>query len=871
LVKNIIASQPWLDHYDEGVPRQLSYPHATVPHLLEYAASHSPEAVCLVYAGHQLSYAQVKEAVDRLASGLAELGIKPGDRIGLLLPNLPSFVIAYFAALKLGGIVVAINPQYTPREIAIRLNDAEIQALFALRSLVPAVKEAQAGTPLRCVIVVEETDPFPPPVEAQYIAPPLRSPSPPGGKGEDVSFRALLTGNQSTPLPSIDLQPQDWALFQYSGGTTGEPKAAMASHRNLIANVCQFRSWLVNTVDGQEVFLVAIPLYHVYGMVLGMLLAIYMRSAMVLIPNPRDLENLLASLVRNHATIYPGVPSMYHAIIQHPGVQAGEYDLSSIKACISGSAPLLVETKTRFEALTGGKLIEGYGLSEAPTATHCNPVLGENRPGSIGLPLPDVDCRIASLEDGLTELPAGEAGELLIRGPQVMLGYHHQPEATQEALRGDWLHTGDIARIDAEGYFYIVDRKKDLIKPGGLQVWPREVEEQIQIHPKVLEAGVAGIPDPHRYEAVKAWVVLKPGQAATADEIRAWCRQRLAAFKVPVEIEFVAALPKTGVGKILRRELVRQHIERKTAENAENEEKTWDKPQSPRIPQRKPMNRKPATWNNKIALVTGGSSGIGLAIARQLAQQGAGVWLVARRKELLETALKQVEAARPPANRPPNTQRCGSFSADLSDAAQAAAAVEYVCMQAGLPDLLVNAAGITQPGYVQELSLDMFRSMMAVDYFGTVYTIKALLPGMIQRGSGHIINISSMAGFIGTFGYSAYCASKYAVRGFSDVLRSELKPLGIRVSIVFPPDTDTAQLAYEAPFRPPETKVLAGNTRVMSAEAVARITLQQAARGRYTILPGIDARLIYWLQGHLGDLVYPVMDWLITRARKKMQ
>jgi long-chain acyl-CoA synthetase len=347
-------------------------------------------------------------------------------------------------------------------------------------------------------------------------------------------------------------------LFQYSGGTTGEPKAAIACHRNLVANVYQFRRWLVNTVDGQETFLVAIPLYHVYGMLLGMLLAVHMRSAMVLIPDPRDLEQVLSSIVRHRVSVYPGVPTLYHAINQHPGVQAGQYDLRSIKACISGSAPLLSDTKQCFERLTGGKLIEGYGLSEAPTATHCNPVLGENRPGSIGLPLPDVDCRIASLEDGLTPVKPGETGELLIRGPQVMVGYHHQPEASQQALRDGWLHTGDIARMDADGYFYIIDRKKDLIKPGGFQVWPREVEEQIQAHPKVLEAGVAGIPDPHRYETVKAWVVLKPGQTASAGEIQDWCRARLAAFKVPTEIEFCASLPKTGVGKILRRELARR-------------------------------------------------------------------------------------------------------------------------------------------------------------------------------------------------------------------------------------------------------------------------------------------------------------------------
>ena len=635
MAHHLLDGQPWLEHYDEGVPRRRGhsmlspYPAVTIPQLLEDAAHRFPRAACLLYAGKQLNYAQTDQLVNHLAAALAGLGVKQGDRIGLLLPNLPSFVLAYFAILKLGGIVVAINPQYTPREIAQRLTDSGLSILIALSDLYPVVKAAQAGTALRTVIVVDKDDPFT--FEVQDQTPPspilflqtgegknignlgalgrkaaqstqiseLPPPSRPvlgGEKGVtqrscvqgderrnlsapepllagDVYLRDLLAAREPAQPSSHDLQPDDWALFQYSGGTTGEPKAAIASHRNLVANVCQFRSWLVNAVDGQETFLVAIPLYHVYGMVLGMLLAIYMHSTMLLIPNPRDLDDLLGSLVRYRASIFPGVPSMYHAIIQHPGVQAGQFDLRSIKACISGSAPLLPSTKARFEALTGGKLIEGYGLSEAPTATHCNPVLGENRPGSIGLPLPDVDCRIASLEDGLTPLPVGEAGELLIRGPQVMAGYHRQPEATHDALRGGWLHTGDIARMDTDGYFYIVDRKKDLIKPGGLQVWPREVEEQIQTHPKVLEAGVAGIPDPHRYETVKAWVVLKPGQTATAEEIQSWCRARLAAFKVPTEIEFCAALPKTGVGKILRRELVRQHLEKLTAESAGNAEK----------------------------------------------------------------------------------------------------------------------------------------------------------------------------------------------------------------------------------------------------------------------------------------------------------
>jgi long-chain acyl-CoA synthetase len=284
---------------------------------------------------------------------------------------------------------------------------------------------------------------------------------------------------------------------------------------------------------------------------------------MVMIPNPRDLKDVLDSIQKYKATIYPGVPTMYNAINNHPDVIAGKYKLNTIKACISGSAPLMRETKVRFEQLTGGKLVEGYGLSEAPTATHCNPLYATDSPvGSIGLPLPDVDCKIISLDDEVTELPPGEVGELVIKGPQVFKGYHNMPTETENTLRNGWLYTGDIARMDEEGYFYIVDRKKELIKPGGYQVWPREVEEVIMGHPKVLEVGVAGVPDPYRGETVKAWIVPKPGETLTEQEILDWCKERLAKYKVPTQIEFRAELPKTTVGKILRRELVREHKEK---------------------------------------------------------------------------------------------------------------------------------------------------------------------------------------------------------------------------------------------------------------------------------------------------------------------
>jgi long-chain acyl-CoA synthetase len=305
----------------------------------------------------------------------------------------------------------------------------------------------------------------------------------------------------------------------------------------------------------------AVPLFHVYGMIAGMSFAVQSGATMVLVPNTRDIDDVLATIDKYRPTIFPHVPAIYNAINNHPDVARGKYRLDSIRACISGSAPLLRETKEKFESLSGGKLVEGYGMSEAPTATHCNPLQGENRTGSIGLPFPDMEARIVSLEDGMTVLGTGQEGELVLRGPNVMRGYLNMPTETANTLRDGWLFTGDIAKMDADGYFYIVDRKKELIKPGGYQVWPREVEEVIAEHPQVLEVGVAGVPDPQRGETVKAWVVLKPGQEVSAADLRAWCKERLAPYKVPTQIEFRSELPKTTVGKILRRELVRMDRE----------------------------------------------------------------------------------------------------------------------------------------------------------------------------------------------------------------------------------------------------------------------------------------------------------------------
>jgi long-chain acyl-CoA synthetase len=498
---------------------------------------------------------------------LVDMGVEKGDRVGIFIPNTPQFVMAYFAILKAGGVVVATNPFYTPAEIERQAMDAGIKVMFVMSNFYKTLKAAQPRTGIQKLIVtnLKETLPAHTRLLFTLVMEKKGGHRIEGGLGEgEVWLQDLVARFQPADRPRLDIQPEDTAMFQYSGGTTGVSKAAVASHANVEANTLMLKSWDTELDEGNEVVLMAIPLFHVYGMVVGMLCSIASGASMVMIPNARDLKDVLDSIPKYGATLFPGVPTLYNAVNNHPDVIAGKYDLSSIRVCMSGSAPLMRETKDRFEALTGGKLVEGYGLSEAPTATHCNPILGENRVGSIGLPLPDTDCKIVSLDDGETEMAPGEIGELIIHGPQVTKGYHNMPIETANTLRtlADgkvWLFTGDIVTMDKDGYFHIVDRKKDVIKPGGFQVWPREVEEVLSAHPKVLECGVGGIPDPYRGETVKAWIVLKPGESATKDELKSFCKEQLAAYKVPTHYEFRNELPKTTVGKILRRELVREH------------------------------------------------------------------------------------------------------------------------------------------------------------------------------------------------------------------------------------------------------------------------------------------------------------------------
>jgi long-chain acyl-CoA synthetase len=564
-----MTDRVWLKRYDPGVPATIDYPEIPVFAFLEDAANQHPERTCILFRGHKISYWQMKTLTDRLAAALQAIGVRKGQRVGLFLPNLPQFVLAYYAVLKAGGVVAAMNPAYKQRELAYQAGDAGVEVLIGLNSayeLFQAVRNQAAANgqnTLSTVILTQLEDAFDLPAWAVGASGAAQHELPLSIGNGDTWLGDLIAAQLVDARPTGIVSAQDVAIFQYSGGTTGVPKGAVALHRNLVANSLMFRHWLVGLEQGRETALLAIPLYHVYGMVVGMSVSILLGAGMVLIPDPRNLPELLASIDQHQVTFFPGVPTLYALINQNEDVRAGKYRLRSIRACISGSAPLLREVREQFESLTGAQLMEGYGLSEAPTATHCNPMYGEKRSGSIGLPLPDVDCQIVSLEDGHSVLPNGEIGELVLRSPQVMVGYHNRPEETADALRGGWLHTGDIARMDDDGYFYIVDRKKELIKVSGFQVWPREIEEVIASHPAVLECSVAGITDPIRGEAPKAWVVLRPGTQASEDEIRAWCEEALVYYKVPVEVEFREALPRTMVGKILRRELVREHNESK--------------------------------------------------------------------------------------------------------------------------------------------------------------------------------------------------------------------------------------------------------------------------------------------------------------------
>ncbi|BCX03824.1 MAG: long-chain-fatty-acid--CoA ligase [Candidatus Roseilinea sp.] len=566
------SPKPWLERYDKGVPATLNYPEATLYDLLAETVRKYPDRLATkfvlryilgdrVMVGGTLTYGRLGTLVERFAAALHALGVKRGDRVALMLPNSPHFIIAFFAAARLGAIVVNTNPTYTARELKQQLVDSGAETIVLLNLFYPRLKEIKAETAVKHVVVVHIYDTLPFPFKQLVHSRQRKEHDWVDVSGEPGIrlFGDMLATADATPAPAA--QPDDVALFQYTGGTTGVPKAAMLTHRNLVCNTMQVRAWLTSGVEGGEKVMAAIPFFHVYGMTVCMLYGVAMAAELVIVPNPRPIENVMRIISKERCTIYPGVPAMYIGIVNNPNV--GRYDLKSVKACISGSAPLPVEIQKRFNALTGGRLAEGYGLTEASPVTHCNPEFNENRAGSIGLPFPDTEAKLVDLSTG-ADLPMDgdpeTIGELCIRGPQVMKGYWNRPDETAKTIDAEgWLHTGDIARMDADGYFYIVDRKKDMINVGGLKVLPRDVEEVLFTHPAVLEAAVVGVPHPTRGDdTLTAFVVLKPGASATADELKEFCKQSLAPYKIPRVIEFRKELPKTQVGKVLRRVLVEE-------------------------------------------------------------------------------------------------------------------------------------------------------------------------------------------------------------------------------------------------------------------------------------------------------------------------
>jgi len=563
---------PWTRQYDPEVPPSLApYPAKTLVDYLRENATARPNAPAILFKGRSISNAELDRLSDRFAASLAEDGVEKGDRVALLLPNSPQFVIAEFGAWKAGATVLPLNPLYTGTELVEPLKTAEIDVVVTLTPFYGRLKQLQKETPVRRIIATSIKEYLPPLLRVLFTLFKEKK----GGhrialQPGDAWFQDRLRRDAPAKAgPS----PEDPAIMLMSGGTTGEPKVVVGLHRCLVAAGLQLTKWLhppasaSNAAVYQDIALVPLPLFHVYAGVGVQSHSIISRSPMALVPNPRDIDDLLKTIEKVRPTLFSAVPALFIALLNHPKVRSKSVDFTSIRACFSGAAPLMAATKAQFEELTGGRIVEGYSLTEAMMACIVNPLEGINKVGSVGIPLPDVEVAIVDAEAGTRFLPNGEMGEIIVRAPQLMTGYFNNTEETSRALRthpdapgtGSWLHTGDLGYLDENSYLFIVDRQKDLIKTSGYQVWPREIEEVLATHPSVQEVGVAGVPDETKGEVVKAWIVKRAGMNPTIDELRAYCRQHLAPYKAPAHVEFRESLPKTMAGKVLRRALVEEH------------------------------------------------------------------------------------------------------------------------------------------------------------------------------------------------------------------------------------------------------------------------------------------------------------------------
>jgi long-chain acyl-CoA synthetase len=543
----------WLKRYPKGVPPTVEIPNVLLPVLVERSVQRWPDRNALVYYGAKWSYRRMWEESERFACALRQNGVGPGDRVAVYLPNCPLYPIALLATLRLGAIVVQVSPLYHGDDLTRLLRDSGPKALVTLEILFPnlVAVRSQYSVPVVFVARLREFYPW-------YLRPlvnsvlrrqhqPTEFPNEPWVHPYSTARRT-----QGTIEPFSADPAQTVAIYQYTGGTTGVPKAAMLTHRNLVANVTQSNAWNTTRISGGDTILASIPFFHIYGLTIALLLGLADGATIVIQTRP-EVRELLKLIDRYQPTEFPGVPALYIGFLKQPDL--AKFRIRSIRYCLSGSAPLPVEVTRQFESLTGAKLVEGYGLSETSPATHVSPLDGERRPGSIGLPLPNTDQRVVDLETGTTVLPPDTPGELAVRGPQVMLGYFGHPEETAMVLKDGWFRTGDVARIDADGYAYILDRKKDMINVGGMKVYPREVEELLFQHPGVQDAAVIGVPDAELGEVVKAFVVRKPGATVTEAELIEFVRGRIAHFKAPHSVEFRDQLPRSGVQKVLRRVL----------------------------------------------------------------------------------------------------------------------------------------------------------------------------------------------------------------------------------------------------------------------------------------------------------------------------
>ncbi len=565
-----MSERPWQHVYDVGVPTHLEFEDFPVTAFLRRAAEHHGDAPALIFQNRRLTYRELLDHVDRFAAALVGLGVVRDSRVAIQLPNLPQAVIAYYATLSLGAQAVLTNPLYVEREIEHQWNDAGCTVavttdfLFARR--IAAIRSA---LPVEHYVVTAIPDylRFPlnwlAPLKLKRANPPLMARVDPEPNVHQM--KALI--RQHEPVPNdVAIDLDDTAVLQYTGGTTGVSKGTMLTHRNLSYNVQQISSWFTRFERGREVCMTSLPLFHSFGMTVCMNYPVYLAAAMILMPDPRDISALTRAIEKHRVTLLPAVPAQFNAINHFPG--ADRLDLTSVKACVSGSAPLPVDVCERFEQLTGGRIAEGFGLTETSPVTHCNPLAGIRKIGSIGVPLPDTDAKVVSLDDRDATLPVGEEGELVIKGPQVMRGYWGQPEDTAHAIRDGWFHTGDIAVVDEDGFFFIVGRIKDMIVAGGYNIYPDEVDRVLMSHPDVVESATIGVPDEKRGETVKSFVVRRPGHDITAESLVEFCRAELAPYKIPRRVEFRDTLPKSTVLKVLRRELRAEELTKANDTNA---------------------------------------------------------------------------------------------------------------------------------------------------------------------------------------------------------------------------------------------------------------------------------------------------------------